>query len=156
VIYRLATEEDMLRLAEMRWEFRAEEDADPPVVSREEFVQECAGFMRQGLWEGDWAYWVAESGGEMVSHVCVRLVRAVPKPSRLEDAWGYDVTNVYTRPEHRDRGVGSALLGRVVAWAREEELNTLIVWPGERSAAFYERVGFTGRNDVMELEIRGD
>ena len=61
------------------------------------------------------------------------------------------MTTVSTVPECRNQGVGSALMERVKAWSREQDLEELIVWPSERSVPFYERAGFSGENDVMEL-----
>src|SRR5207244_4030148 len=41
-----------------------------------------------------------------------------PRPCDLHDRWGY-LTNVYARPEVRGRGIGTALLRRAIADARE-------------------------------------
>jgi GNAT superfamily N-acetyltransferase len=64
------------------------------------------------------------------------------------------VTNVYTRPPYRGQGIGTELLERVKAWARGEDLQVLIVWPGEESVAFYERAGFSAENEVLEYTVR--
>ena len=71
------------------------------------YVDECAAFLRWGIGDGSWVCWVAELEGQIVSHICLRRVRKVPKPNRLHDEIGY-VTNVYTRPAYRGRGIGSA------------------------------------------------
>ena len=54
----------------------------------------------------------------------------------LDDALGY-VTNVYTRPAYRGRGIGTRLMSHVLQWAREHDLESLIVWPSETSVRFY-------------------
>jgi GNAT superfamily N-acetyltransferase len=149
----MAIEGDLTALAEMRWTFRTEGDAPAPAVGREPFVAACVAFLRQGLANGRWIYWIAELDGEIVSHIFVRRVRKVPKPSRLHDEYGY-VTNVYTRPPYRGQGIGSELLERVKAWARGEDLEVLIVWPSEESVAFYERAGFCAENEVLEYTVR--
>jgi GNAT superfamily N-acetyltransferase len=151
--YRMATEDDAVQLAEMRWDFRTEGKQSVPAISKEEFIAACTEFLKQGLSAGEWVHWIAETDQEIVAHIFVRRVRKVPKPSRLRDEYGY-LTNVYTRPAYRGRGIGSKLLERVVTWAREEDLDTLIVWPSEESVAFYERAGFTGKNELLEHEIR--
>jgi GNAT superfamily N-acetyltransferase len=151
--YRLAVEHDALTLAEMRWTWRAGEDGVQAAVSREGYIEECAAFLRQGIATGTWVCWVAEVGGQVVSHTCVRRVRKVPKPDRLHDEIGY-VTNVYTRPAYRGQGIGAALLARVVQWAKDCELDVLFVWPSERSVPFYERAGFSAENEILERLIR--
>jgi len=151
--YRLAVESDALELAEMRWRWRTGEDRAPAVVSREDYVDECAAFLRQGLAEGSWVCRVAEMEGQIVSHIFLRRVRKVPKPNRLHDEIGY-VTNVYTRPAYRGQGIGSALLARVVQWAKDREMDALFVWPSERAVSFYQRAGFRADNEILECQIR--
>lgn len=153
--YRLATEHDLAGLAEMRWSFRTEDGAGHAVIERAEFLEACIEFLRQGLAEGRWAYWIAERQGEIISHICVQRVGKVPKPERLGDEFGY-VTNVYTKPAYRGQGIGTELMARVTAWARREGLDTLIVWPSEQSAGFYGRAGFSALNTVLELELRSE
>ena len=139
----------------MRWAWRTGEGGACAVVSRAEYLDECVAFLRQGLAKGAWVYWIAEVGGRIVSHICVRRVRKEPKPNRLRDEIGY-VTNVYTRPAYRGQGIGSALLQRVVQWAREIDLDTLFVWPSDRAVPLCERVGFSADNDLLECQIRPD
>ncbi len=87
-----------------------------------------------------------------MSHIFVQRIRKVPSPLDPVVRFGY-VTNVYTRPSYRNRGIGTELLSRVLGWAREEHLETLIVWPSDLSVGFYQRAGFRADNDVLELEI---
>lgn len=151
--YRLAIESDVLELAEMRWTWRTGEDGACPVVSREDYVEECAAFLRQGFADGSWVCWVAEIEGRIVSHIFLQRVRKVPKPNRPHDEIGY-VTNVYTRPTYRGQGIGSALLARVVQWARDRDIDALFVWPSQQAVSFYERAGFRADNEILECQIR--
>jgi GNAT superfamily N-acetyltransferase len=143
----------MTVLAAMRWQWRVEEDGCIPVVDRGAFIGACAEYLRQGILSGQWVCWLALMDGRIVSHICVRRIRKVPKPDRLRDEYG-SVTNVYTRPRYRGRGIGSSLLRRVKSWAVEKDLEELIVWPAERSVIFYERAGFVSDNEIMECVTR--
>ena len=56
----------------------------------------------------------------------------MPKPERLDDAYGY-VTNVYTRSGYRGQGIGSELMERVVAWmfplmSHDDRENMTRIW----------------------------
>ena len=42
----------------------------------------------------------------------------------------------------------------VLAWATEQDLESLIVWPSEASVRFYERAGFRGSPDMLEYSVR--
>jgi GNAT superfamily N-acetyltransferase len=78
----------------------------------------------------------------------VGLIEKIPRPTPEHRAIGY-VTNVYTRPSFRGRGVGSRLLGAVTEWARDHDVELLVVWPSEESRGLYERTGFASGRDPL-------
>ena len=71
----------------------------------------------------------------------VTRYRRMPRPGHEAGSWGY-VGNVFIREEHRDAGIGAALMRHIAAWAREEGLVHLRLAPSQRSRPFYERLGF--------------
>jgi ribosomal protein S18 acetylase RimI-like enzyme len=83
----------------------------------------------------------------------VHKIEMVPRPCKVRDRFGY-ITNNYTRPAYRNKGVGSELMKRVIERARAEDLELLIVYPSDRAVPFYERAGFDAENEVMELRLR--
>jgi GNAT superfamily N-acetyltransferase len=86
------------------------------------------------------------------SHIYIQRVAKIPKPGKVRDAFGY-VTNVYTKPPYRGRGMGAALLQRVKDWAQADDLEFLVVWPSEASGRFYERAGFKS-TEAVEYSVR--
>jgi len=151
--FRIATESDLDVLAQMRWDFRLEESPGAPVHDWQTFLEACTAFLRQGLASQRWVYWVAVYEGTIVSQIFVQRIDKVPKPNRLDDGFGY-VTNVYTRPAYRGRGIGSELMARVIEWAQVQDLECLLVGPSDASVRFYERAGFHWNEDLMEYALR--
>ena len=151
-IYRTATANDVLALADIRWEHWVEDPHDPAIVNREAFRREFAG--RIGLWieSGLMTFWVAEIQGEIVSTVVVVHIVKVPKPSKLDDSYGY-VTAVHTREAYRNQGIGGELLRHVQAWALAQDMEFLVTWPAERSVPFYRRASFIDGSS-LEFEVR--
>ena len=154
--YRPATPAEFPQLAELRWQFRAEHDAahpkyDASEAARAEFTAACLDFLRESHAEGRWTFWIAVDGdGTIVSNAYVYRVPKVPRPGRLRGQMGY-VTNVYTRLERRGQGIGAQLLGCMQAWARENGIERLILWPAEGRQDFYARLGF-GPGEALEWE----
>jgi GNAT superfamily N-acetyltransferase len=151
--FRIACEIDTIALAELRWDFCLEDSQSSPLFSREEFIVLCSEVLRGNLDQQNWVYWVAELDGKIISHIFVQLIDMIPKPTRLRDRYGY-VTNTYTQPIYRKQGIGTKLMHHVKQWAKTEDLELLIVWPSQVSVAFYERVGFSRNNGVLECSIR--
>jgi GNAT superfamily N-acetyltransferase len=150
---RRAIPTDVIRLSRLRWDYRLE-DGEVPTTTYDAFAARYAAFVRAGLSSGEWAYFVAESEGEIVAHMAVQVVRAIPRPSRVSDQWGY-LTDVYTRPAWRGRGVGTAILRYLTAWARVRDLEMLLVSPSDQSRPFYARAGFADGTELMTLALRG-
>ncbi len=89
----------------------------------------------------------ADRGGEPVGMVNLLVVTRMPRPGRAATRWGY-VGNAYVAAEHRDRGVGRALMAAVLAHADAEGLVRVVLSPSERSRPFYRRAGF-GPADML-------
>ena len=151
--YRIAEPSDFKQLANLRWDFRMESGEEKAAFPRGEFVKKCVEFFESKNGGGYHVYWVAEEAGKIIAQVFVHIVDMIPRPCRIDDRFGY-ITNDYTIPERRNQGIGTVLLGRVIEWARDEDLELLIVYPSERAVPFYERSGFSSENDVMELKLR--
>lgn len=147
---RLARSVDTQTLARMRYDWTVE-DGMGPVRERGDFERAFVETVARGLADGRWRIWVADEDGAIVSHVFVGLIEKVPRPTRDARWIGY-VTNVYTRPEHRGRGVGTLVLEAVQAWAADEGVELLFVWPSDESVSFYESAGFSSGRDPLVWE----
>ena len=148
ITYRLATEKDAEAIADSIWELKAEDRPLDP-ADKADYIKNAAGHIRNRLGH-DLFPWVAYDGACLVANINVVTAQKLPKPGKLHPKWGR-LSNVRTAPEYRNKGVGSALMEKVITWAREQEFEELLVCPSERSVTFYQRAGFKTDNDVMEL-----
>jgi len=151
VIIRPAGPGDAAALATLRWQFKLEDDDGEIPEDKEKFSAECEAWLRTRM-AGPWRAWLAEAEGRPCGHVFVCLVEKVPSPFPASEALGY-VTNFYVTPEQRNRGLGKALLDEVTRHARAHQLDTLIVWPSERSAPLYRRCGFGRPGELLEQPV---
>jgi GNAT superfamily N-acetyltransferase len=135
----LASMDDVSDLARLRWELYVEQEG-----AREElgaYTDRFVGFALQALGSDRWRAWVARGTSGPVAAMWLQTVHRVPVPGKQAGPIGY-LTNVYVRPEHRDRGLGTRMLERVLAWCREQGYSCVITWPAARSRPFYRRGGF--------------
>ena len=145
-VIRRATSRDLSALARLRCEFTLE---DGPIASpREDFGFAFSEVVGRGLSDGRWVVWVADVDGEIVSHAFVGLVDKIPRPTPGHRWLGY-LTNVYTTPAHRNRGLGGRVLEATKTWAEGEDVELLVVWPSEESVSFYHRHGFADDRETM-------
>jgi len=155
MIYRLADEDDLPILAQMRWNFRSEPERPDGAMSEAEFLPGCLAFLRQSLASGRWAFWIAEEDGQIVAHAFVQIVPKMPDLFNFERGFGY-VTNFYTRPEYRNQGIGAKLMEQLQAWACGHSLEFLILWPSKRAVPFYARAGFHPAERILERRLQDD
>jgi ribosomal protein S18 acetylase RimI-like enzyme len=85
---------------------------------------------------------VAEAGGRTVGFISGELREG--SPTFRQRTWA-SVDDVYVEPEHRNLGVGRALLESVEAWARERRADGIslqVAAANERGRKFYSELGF--------------
>jgi len=139
--FRLAVEQDIPTLIAMRREFTFENTTGGDEAESPTYLDDAQKFMRDAIEAGRWHVWVAEVDGQIVSHAFVAYVDKVPRPTRERRRIAY-LTNVYTRPDFRGRGIGGALIERAQARAAEADVELMMVWPSDESIDFYRRQGF--------------
>ena len=149
IVYRLATVNDVNRLAELIWELK-NEDSPLDLTEKSAFIQICSEHLKQRLGD-DYFCWVAEVDGLIISHMNIIITRKLPKPGNLNSLYAR-LSLVRTIPKYRNMGIGSALLEKVKEWCRVRNVQELVVWPSDQSVLFYERAGFKGENKIMEIE----
>ena len=152
--YRFALPQDDVQLAEMKWQHALEDsrvyhEPEPDPVGHDRFVQQFCSFLRR---EQAWQILVAEEEGRILSALFLYFVPKCPGPNSSSDCIAY-LTNVFTLPAFRSRGIGAALLEQAKAHARSRRCELLFVWPSPRSMDWYCRNGFTPENDLLQCDL---
>jgi GNAT superfamily N-acetyltransferase len=145
---RLATPADAPSLARLRYEFRA--GANPAVEDEAEFIVRCSAWMQARLAPGSsWRCWVVEIAEAIAGNLWLQLIEKIPNPGPELEQHAY-ITNVFIRPDARGVGAGEALVETALAFCREQQVDSVILWPTDRSRSLYARHGFAVRDDLME------
>lgn len=96
---------------------------------------------------------VAEDGGTVIGLAVVRM-RPAPNPPMKPRRVAF-IDDVVVDEKHRGKGVGTALLNRLKALAKELQADSLelMVWAFNESAVrMYERAGFALRSAILECK----
>jgi GNAT superfamily N-acetyltransferase len=92
--------------------------------------------------------WLAEADGEMVGMMNMAVFDRMPQPGREPGAWGY-VANSFVLAAYRNQGIGSLLLGALLAHADAHGYVRVVLSPSRRAVPFYQRAGFTEGTELM-------
>lgn len=136
--------DDVNDLARLLWLFAA---------SHEQAKQDTAGF------GDDLAEWwlrqqhthvafVARASSGIVGMAWLARVPRVPRPGVTERASG-DIQSLFVLPEHRRRGIGTALVAAVCAEAERLGLARLTVQANGCALHLYERAGFAASRTLL-------
>ncbi len=137
----------------MRYEFRAAQN--PAVESLEAFVARCEPWMAERLDPGSaWRCWVAEREGAIAGHLWLQVIEKIPNPAPEREQHAY-ITNVYVEPSGRGAGIGGKLVEAALAFCREQRVDSVILWPTDRSRPLYLGHGFVQPDDILELVLDG-
>ena len=140
---------DVPALARLRYRFRCE--LGTPAEEEAAFLARCARWMAERLGGGScWRCWIAEEDGALVGTLWLQQIEKMPNPVAEPESHAY-VTSFYVIPERRGGGVGALLFEAALDWCRGAAVDAVLLWPSARSRAFYQRYGFSPRDDVFEL-----
>jgi GNAT superfamily N-acetyltransferase len=149
-VIRPATAADAPALAALRYAFRAALNA--PAESEAAFVARCSPWMVTRLAPGSaWRCWLAECDGAAVGQLWLQLIEKIPNPGPELEHHAY-ITNVYVDPAARG-GVGYQLMTAALSFCREQRVDSVILWPTDRSRSLYARHGFALPTDMMEVVL---
>ncbi len=156
---RTAIPADAPTLARLRYRFRIEHGE--PIETEEAFAGRCASWMADRLEASrQWKCWVAEqpsgitgkSTGKIIGNLWLQVMEKLPNPVSEPEHHAY-ITNVYILPDCRNEGLGALLMDAALEWCRNSDIDAVFLWPTDRSRSFYQRYGFSVRDDLFALRL---
>ena len=136
-------------LASIRYRFQNKNAGRP---EDQGFIKTYVRYLEDETALGRIKVFCAAEGETIIGSVNLVLVPKSPKPDRPASKIGY-VTNTYVLPEYRNGGIGTRLLENLEAYARDNSVELIIVWPSTRSVPYYERAGYSGQNEILEKRL---
>ncbi len=148
VSFRRAGPDDVRLLARLRVNATLERYA---MDAAEEAAYEnaCRRSIGAALAANELRVWIAFEDGEAVG-VAMLIVSAsvLPQPHDLRPRRGR-VHNVYVVPGSRRRGIATGLMRFVIAEAKAEKLDRLMLGTSAEGRSLYEKLGFVDKSDEM-------
>jgi GNAT superfamily N-acetyltransferase len=150
--HRMATLDDLEALADLRWQMQVEwhEEAFAP-GERERYIATYSTEMRPEMERGRICAWLAEDAGRLVAAVTLIWWVVPPTLDRPRRARG-QVSNVFTVPEYRRRGISRELMRLLIAHARTLGIHRLVLWASDMGEPLYLGLGFA-HSHALELSL---
>lgn len=149
MIIRKATADDAKLLSEVRKLQLIDEGIDPNC----DIDSELSAFFKKWLESEDFIQLIAEEDGKLLSTAAVIYYDLPPSFTNKIGVRGY-VTNVYTAPEHRRKGLSKMLLTKLLDDARSRGIKKLWLGASKLGRPLYEKLGFIQQESYMELTLK--
>jgi putative acetyltransferase len=107
-------------------------------------------YHRWAMTAGGEVYVVAERSGRIAGYAALRVGLGAPSPPRASE-----ITAVFVAPPARGRGLGAALVARLVARARRAGAAAVLVDAVAGAVQVYARLGFRGGR-AIRVPLPGD
>ena len=138
---RFATLDDLSQLVELRILMQREVNPANSVNIDPGYPKAITQYLVQGMTNGSYFSAVASIDGKLISANGLVIYNKPPSINGGTGRVGF-ISNVYTRPEWRGRGIASNLMELIVSFAKESRLDKLHLGATDSGIGVYERVGF--------------
>ena len=149
MIVRKATVEDAVLLSEIRKLQLIDEGIEPDC----DIDEELSAFFKKWLVSKDFLQLIAEENGKLLSTAAIVYYDLPPSFTNKIGVRGY-ITNVYTAPEHRRKGLSKMLLEKLLEDARSRGIKKIWLGASKDGRPLYEKLGFIQQESYMELTLK--
>jgi GNAT superfamily N-acetyltransferase len=105
-------------------------------------------YFRARLADATYIAFVADSTAGTVGSGAVLVHAAIPRPGLASERAGR-VQSVYVEPAARRAGIGRAIMERLLAYARDEQLISLALHPSHDARPLYAALGFKAADEML-------
>jgi len=131
-----------------------------PDELRDPLVKASTAYFARAIPEGSYVAWLAQNRdapappapGEIVGGAGLQLRELLPRPhperTRLMRGPQALILNVFTERSWRRRGVAEALMRELLAWCRDNGVESVVLHASNEGRPLYEKLGFTATNEM--------
>lgn len=146
MVYRIATMDEIAILADLR----KKQLIDEGITPNKDIDQELSEFFQRRMADNSLVEWVGIEHGSIVATAAIVFYDFPPTYTNKSGMKGY-ITNMYTAPEYRGRGIATLLLDKLVEEARARKVEKLWLGASKMGRPVYMRYGFHETNEWLEL-----
>ena len=149
---RLANKNDITVLVELRKQQLIDEGL-PPISNIDMCIdKQLADYFNSAINDGSFISWVMENDGEIIATSGICFYSLPPNFSNQTGRTAY-ITNMYTKPEYRRKGIAADLLNMVIDEAKSRGYRVIRLHSSEYGKSIYKKAGFTDSDGYMVLRL---
>lgn len=144
--FRKSNLDDIESLIDLRKKQLVDEGLDPST----DIDDDLRSFFEKGINDGSIVEWVAEVDGKIVATGAVMFMIFPPNYVNKSGVRAY-ITNMYTEPEYRGRGIASKMIDILVKEAKDRDAGITWLMASDMGMPVYSKCGFEKVGSYMEF-----
>jgi GNAT superfamily N-acetyltransferase len=151
--FRQATSADTPLLIENRLDFLREVSGEKPEEAKAAVRNSLEQYFARAIESQTYICWIAEEGST-VAGTGGLVVREQPANFGCPTGKAGYIMNMYTHPEHRKKGICTALLDKLVETAKNKDISILELHATTIGEPLYKKYGFAfPKSNVLEMRL---
>lgn len=146
--FRLATLEDLELIIQLRLQLLKDEGQEASSTIEDQLKV----FFRNQFASSQYVQWFVEQDNEVMATGAIQFIAFPPSYFNPTGIRGY-IANMYTLPDHRNKGIAKKLLQQLEAEAKERNVKHLFLITSDMGKPLYKKYGFTENDIYMEYFI---
>ena len=147
---RKANLNDVEILIKFRFEFLKEIQKSPSDNEIETFHKNLKEFFVDKMENNEFVAWLAESDDEIIATSGLSFLQKPPHFINITGKFSY-IMNMYTKPEWRRKGIGSALLEKLFEEIKSRGIQSVVLHATPGGRPLYEKYGFRENDGDKEM-----
>lgn len=148
MVYRLAEKRDIPEMCRIRKQQLIDEGSTP----RDGVDDAMTRFFEEKLSNGSLVEWLLEDSGRIVATAAILFMDFPPSFETPTGIRGY-ITNMYTAPEYRGKGIATAMLGKLMEEAKKRGVSRIWLGASTLGRPVYLRFGFREADYYLDLDL---
>lgn len=149
LLFREVTVGDLEQLTRIRVEFFADLHKDMTDTQKAEMYTCNKEYFEETLNDGTFTAYLAFDGDIIAATSGVNFYKTPPNPKNPTGKTAY-ISNMFTKPEYRGRGIATRLFAMTVAEAKRCGCGKVVLHATDMGRSIYEKYGFFVPNGAME------
>ncbi|MFX0021326.1 MAG: GNAT family N-acetyltransferase [Candidatus Hermodarchaeota archaeon] len=125
----------------------------PSVMDMEIFLKSLREFFLDKMKLNEFIAWLAEHDNEIIATSGLSFLQKPPHFINMTGKFAY-IMNMYTNPEWRRKGIGSALLMKLFEEIKKKGIQSVVLHATPSGRPLYEKYGFRENDGDKEMILK--
>lgn len=148
MVLRIATAKDIPIMCQIRKQQLIDEGMAPSNAIDEALYR----YFEEKIADHSLVEWLIEEDGRVIATGAIAFMPFPPSYANPSGVKGY-ITNMYTAPDHRGKGIATMLLNKLLDEARARGISRVWLHASRLGKPVYQRFGFSKADDYMEMSL---